>query len=231
MSNQRFIQDLALATNIIRYERDCRTKRLKLLQKSTVKEKEIITEVCSFLFAVLPQLCLPPLKEIMRNDPLFTIIQSPKLGTSKKEETPINVPLPLLALTIGFLQDWCQRSILPVLVQIVQPPIRRLFIVGTIDTPVLFDTKVTSKVQQQVITGHGTTGKEVIRHPTLFKMIGVILVGKNVHEQLSRWFQKAVDQVHQVIVILHVFKHFDRHDAVIVLDDTQCALVVRDVAL
>jgi hypothetical protein len=56
-------------------------------------------------------------------------------------------------------------------------------------------------------------------------------VGKNVHKELARGFQKAVDLVHQVIVILHVFKHFNRHDAVIVLDDTQCTLVVRDVAL
>jgi hypothetical protein len=174
---------------------------------------------------------LPSLKEIMRNDPLFTMIQSPKLGTGQKEETPVNVPLPLLALTVGFLQDWFQRSILPILVQVVQPPVRRLFIVGTIDTPVLFDTKVTSKVQQQVITGHGTTGKKVIRHPTLVKVIGVILVGKNVHKELSRWFQKTVDLVHQVVVILHVFKHFDRHDAVVALDDTQCALVVSDIAL
>jgi hypothetical protein len=44
------------------------------------------------------------------------------------------------------------------------------------------------------------------------------------------WVSKAVDQVHQVIVILHVFKHFDRHDAVIVPDDTQCS-IVSDIAL
>lgn len=174
---------------------------------------------------------LPSLKEIMRNDPLLSPIDSPQLGAGQKEETPVNVPFPLLAFTVGLLQDWFQRSILPILVQVVQPSIRRLFIVGTIDTPVLFDTKITSKVQQQVITGHGTAGKKVIRHPPLVKVISVILVGKDVHKELSRWFQKAVNQVHQVVVILHVFKHFDRHDAIIVLDDTQCALVVSDIAL
>jgi hypothetical protein len=65
----------------------------------------------------------------------------------------------------------------------------------------------------------------------LFKVVRVILVGKNVHKELARGFQKAVHLVHQVIVILHVFKHFNRHDAVIVFDDTQCALIVSDIAL
>jgi predicted solute-binding protein len=37
--------------------------------------------------------------------------------------------------------------------------------------------------------------------------------------------------VQQGLVILHVFEHFNGHDAVMVPDGIQCALVVGDVAL
>ena len=77
---------------------------------------------------------------------------------------------------------------------------------GALDAPMLFDGKIFGKIQQQIVTGHGTTGKEIVRHPALFKVIGKILVGKNVNKELATWTQESVDFFQQIVVILHVFK-------------------------
>lgn len=167
----------------------------------------------------------------MRNNPLLSIVQPPQFGTRQKEETPIDIPFSFLALTVGLLQDWCQLAILPVGIQIVQPPVGGFLIVHAAHSPMVLHGKVLGKVQEQIITGHGAPGEKVVGHPPLFKVIAKVAVRENVHKQLAPRSEKGVNLLEQVMVILHVFKHFDRHDEVIVLDDSQGALVVRDVAL
>ena len=179
----------------------------------------------------LSRLSSTSLKEIMRHDPLFTILQSPQFRTRQEEESPIDIPLVLFSDSVGFRQDGFQCTSLPGRIQIVQPPVGRFFVIGPIDTPVLHHTKVLRKVQEQIVTRHGPPGKEIIAHPALIKVITKVLVGKNVNKQLSGWFEEGMDLVQQIVVIFHVFKHFDRHDQIIVLDDCQCTLVVGNVAL
>mmetsp|Transcript_22765 Transcript_22765/g.47502 ORF Transcript_22765/g.47502 Transcript_22765/m.47502 type:complete len:366 (-) Transcript_22765:2-1099(-) len=94
----------------------------------------------------------------------------------------------------------------------------------------IFNLEMIGKVQEQVITGHGTTGKKVIGHPTLVEMIGVILMCENVDKQFAARFQESVHLFHQMVVVFHVFKHFDRHDSVIALDNVQSTLVIRHIA-
>lgn len=159
------------------------------------------------------------------------MVQSKQFRTCQEKEPPIDIPLKFIACTIGLSQYWFQTTRLPGLIEIVEPAIARLFIMCPIDSPMIFDAKVLSKVEQQVITGHGATGEKGIRHPTLVKVIDVVLVGENVHKELALRLEKAIDLLEQVIVILHVFKHFNRHDQVIATHDAQGTLVVGHVAL
>ena len=93
------------------------------------------------------------------------------------------------------------------------------------------DGKIVRKVKEQIVARHGTSGEEIIAHPTLIKVITKVLVGKNVNKQMPRRLEERVDLVQQVIVILHVLKHFDGHDQIVVPDDCQGTLVVGNVTL
>jgi hypothetical protein len=95
----------------------------------------------------------------------------------------------------------------------------------------ILNSKVLGKVEEQIITGHGPSGKEVVRHPALVKVVGKVLVGKNVHKELSVGFEEFVHLLQQIVVILHVFKHFHRHDQIVTLDYVEGALIISDVAL
>ena len=68
-----------------------------------------------------------------------------------------------------------------------------------IDAPMLCDGKILAKVQEQIVTGHGTSRKEVVTHPALFKVVAVMLVRENVDEQLTVWFQEPVSRQNSFI--------------------------------
>jgi hypothetical protein len=86
-----------------------------------------------------------------------------------------------------------------------------------VDAPVLRHGKVLGKVQEQIVTGHGTTGEKVVTHPTLIKVVRVVFMGENMHKELAAGFQKVLDLVQELLGILHVLKHFHRHDQVVAL--------------
>ena len=167
----------------------------------------------------------------MRDDPFFALVKAPQFGTRQKEQTPIDIPLSFLALAVGLCQDGFQFAATPTRIQIIQPPIRSAFVVRTIDAPVLRDAKVLGKVQQQIIAGHGTTGKEIVRHPALVKMVGVILVRKNVHKQLATRFQESFYLGQELLIILHVFEHFDSHYQIVTFYNIKGTLIVGNIAL
>lgn len=167
----------------------------------------------------------------MRYDPFLAIVISPQFGTRQKEESPIDIPFIALAFTIRFFQDWFEFSTLPMMIQIIQPSIGCAFVMCPINSPMLFTIKILSKVQQQIIRRHGTTGEEILTHPAIVKMITIVLVGKNVNKEFARWFQKAMNFVQEVLIILHVFKHFHRNDTIIVLDLVQSTLIIGHIAL
>lgn len=168
----------------------------------------------------------------MRNNPFFSRIVSPQFGTRQKEESPVNVPFSFPTGAVGRGQDGTQRSVLPVMIHGLQPRIAGFFVMRSIDAPMLQYGKVRRKVQEQIVAGHGSAAKEIVTHPAFVKVVGEILVGENVDKETSRgWFQKPVDFGQQLLIILHVLKHFDRYDQVIVFYYGQGALIVRDVAL
>ena len=90
--------------------------------------------------------------------------------------------------------------------------------------------KLFGKVNKQVVAGHGPAREEILGHPSLFELVGEILVGENVDKELAGWFEKAVDLVQQVLVVFHVLEHLDGHYPVVVLHNIEGALIVGDVA-
>ena len=129
----------------------------------------------------------------MRDDPLLSIGVAPKLGAAQEEETPVDVPFPLLALSVSLRKNWSQLARLPILVHDAEPTIAGLLIVGSVDPPMIDAGKVLGKVQEHIIAGHGTAGEEVLREPSLLEVVGVILVRKDVHKQLAGWFEEPVN--------------------------------------
>lgn len=172
-------------------------------------------------------LFLTPIKEIMRDDPLLAVGVAPKLGATQEEQAPVDVPLPLLALSVGLGKDWLELARLPVLVHDAEPTIAGLLIVGTIDPPVIDAGKVFGKVQEHVVAGHGSAGEEVLRKPSLLEVVGVILVRKDVNKELAGWLEKTMDFLEQGAVVFHVLEHLNRNNSVVVLDDIEGTLIVR----
>mmetsp|Transcript_17529 Transcript_17529/g.36038 ORF Transcript_17529/g.36038 Transcript_17529/m.36038 type:complete len:296 (-) Transcript_17529:704-1591(-) len=172
-----------------------------------------------------------PLKEVQRDDPFVSPVVAPELGTGQEEEPPVDVPLPFLPGTVGLGQDGLELAGPPALVEVVQPPVAGLFVVLSVDPPVVDDRELLGKVQQEVVAGHSTAGEKVLAHPPLFEFVAIVLVGKNVDEEFSTvGLEPAVDLVEEVLVVLHVFEHLDGHDQVVVLDDVEGTLVVGNVA-
>lgn len=101
----------------------------------------------------------------------------------------------------------------------------------SIDPPMFPNGKVLSKVQEQIVRGHGPTGKKIFTHPPLLKVVTVRFVCKNVYKEFATGFEEGMDLGQQQRVILHVFEHFHSHDQVIVSDNVERSLVVRHVAL
>lgn len=165
----------------------------------------------------------------MRDDPLLTIRVSPQLGTAQEEKAPVDIPLSLLALSVGLLENWLELTILPILIHNAEPPIAGLLIVGSIDPPVIDAGKVLGKVQEHIITGHGSTGEEVLRKPSLLEVVGVVLVGKDMNKQLTGWLEEPVNFLQQGAVVLHMLKHLNRNDTIVVLDDIEGTLVIGNV--
>jgi len=66
--------------------------------------------------------------------------------------------------------------------QQLQPSITRLFIVRSIDTPVVQAVKVFTKVEEQIVGGHGTAGKEIVGHPSVGEVVGEVFVVEDVYE-------------------------------------------------
>eukprot|EP00563_Minutocellus_polymorphus_P018462 CAMPEP_0197728744 /NCGR_PEP_ID=MMETSP1434-20131217/27969_1 /TAXON_ID=265543 /ORGANISM="Minutocellus polymorphus, Strain CCMP3303" /LENGTH=132 /DNA_ID=CAMNT_0043315255 /DNA_START=134 /DNA_END=532 /DNA_ORIENTATION=+ len=129
----------------------------------------------------------------MRNDPLLAVGVSPELGTTQEEETPVDIPLPLLALSVGLREDRSQLARLPILVHDAEPTIAGLLVVGSVDPPMIDAGKVLGKVQKHVVAGHGTAGEEVLREPSLLEVIRVVLVRKDMHKKLAGRFEEAVN--------------------------------------
>ena len=129
----------------------------------------------------------------MRDDPLLSIGVAPELGAAQEEETPVVIPLPLLALSVGLRKDRSQLARLPILIHDAEPTIAGLLVVGSVDPPMIGAGKVLGKVQEHVVAGHGTAGEEVLREPSLLEVVGVILVRKDVHKQLAGWFEEAMN--------------------------------------
>jgi len=171
----------------------------------------------------------------MRHNPLLTIAVTPQLGTGHEKETPLDIPMTRHILSVlfsvGILQNGCQLAILPRTIQHAQPTVGSVTIIGPVHHPVLENAKVLGKIQEQMIRRHGTTGKELTTHPSVFKVVGVARVRKNVDKQAARRFEKAGHLVQETLVVLHVFKHFHRHDQIIILNHIQGALVVGNIAL
>mmetsp|Transcript_26048 Transcript_26048/g.42686 ORF Transcript_26048/g.42686 Transcript_26048/m.42686 type:complete len:230 (-) Transcript_26048:289-978(-) len=170
------------------------------------------------------------LKKIKGNDPFLAIVQTPKFSTGQEKQAPVNVPFTLFSSTVRFRQHRFEFTRLPALIQICQPTVRRLFIVLTIDTIVIDDTKFIGKVQQQVITGHCPSCEKIIRHPALFELVGKVFVGKDVDKQSAVWLQKSIYFLQKKFVVLHVFEHFNSHHKIVTLYDIQSSFVIGNIA-
>mmetsp|Transcript_670 Transcript_670/g.1601 ORF Transcript_670/g.1601 Transcript_670/m.1601 type:complete len:334 (+) Transcript_670:325-1326(+) len=170
------------------------------------------------------------LEQIEGNDPFFSLVVSPQLGARQEEEPPVDVPLVFLSFAVGFGQDGLELSGLPALVEVGEPSVAGLFVVLSIDPPVVGNRELIGKVKQEVVAGHGSSREKVVAHPSLFEFVAKILVGEDVDKELSGGLEPLVDLVEEDFVVFHVLKHFDRHDQIVVLHDVESALVVGDVA-
>lgn len=148
----------------------------------------------------------PPLKQIMTHNPLLTPIHTKQFRTRQIKQPPIDVPLPSLALPIRLLQHRLQLSTPPILIHQTQPRIARLFVIGSVDSPVVRDGEMFGKVQEEVVGGHGTAGEKGVCHPSFCEMIGVMFVGKDVDEEFAGGFEEGVDFGEEYGVILHMFE-------------------------
>ena len=90
----------------------------------------------------------------------------------------------------------------------------------------VFNCKIFCKVQQQVVRWHGTTGKEVVAHPTTIKMITIIFVCKYMYKQLARWFKELMYLIEKIRIIFHMFEHFNCHYQIVVLYGIECTFCV-----
>lgn len=167
----------------------------------------------------------------MRYDPLIAIVISPEFRARQEEQTPIGVPFAFPSDSVSISQNWLQFFIFPVLVEIGQPSVGRLFVICAIDTPMLFNGKIFGKIEQQVITGHGSSSEKSFTHPAFFKMVSVIFVRKNMNKKLSVWLEKIANLIQKILVILHVLEHLDCHDQVVAFHGIQSSLIIRYVAL
>lgn len=77
----------------------------------------------------------------------------------------------------------------------------------SVHPPLLLDLQVSLEVEQQIGRRHCATSEEVRRHPSALKVVGSILVRKDVHEELATFLQCSCALCHQLFVILHVLKH------------------------
>ena len=118
----------------------------------------------------------------MRDDPFLTVGVSPQLGTTQEEKAPVDVPLSFFALSVGLRKDRLELTGLPILVHNAEPPIAGLLIVGSIDPPVIDAGEVLGKIQEHIITGHGSAGEEVLRKPSLLEVVGVVLVREDMNK-------------------------------------------------
>mmetsp|Transcript_318 Transcript_318/g.635 ORF Transcript_318/g.635 Transcript_318/m.635 type:complete len:240 (+) Transcript_318:116-835(+) len=162
----------------------------------------------------------------MAHQPFLAIIHSKQFCTRQIKQSPINIPLSSLPLSIRFLQHRPQLTTLPMLVHQGKPCIARLLVIAPIDAPMVRHRKVLAKIQQQVIGGHGPTSEECVSHPTLLKVVGVIYVGENVDKEFTRWLEEGIDFGEQDGVVLHVLEHFNANHPIIVLDITQHLLAI-----
>lgn len=85
---------------------------------------------------VLAWTILLAFEQIVRDDPFLPLLVAPQFGTSQEEQTPVDVPKFLFALAIRLCQNRLKLSILPVLVQIVEPVGERIR-VGKVMVPSL----------------------------------------------------------------------------------------------
>ncbi len=82
-----------------------------------------------------------------------------------------------------------------------------------VDRPVIDDLERVAKVEQEVVGWHRATGEEVLAHPVVvprgLKVVGEGLVHEDMDKQEAALLEPAVDVRHQLLVILHMFEHFD----------------------
>ena len=95
-----------------------------------------------------------------------------------------------------------------------QPPLAGLCVMVAVQPPLIDNAQVVLEVKQQLLIGHGPSREKVVRHPARLKVVGVRAVAKDVDKQLSLRLQPLGDAIHQLLVVLHVLKHFNAKSAV-----------------
>jgi len=108
---------------------------------------------------------LSSLKQIVRDDPLLPVVESPQFGTGQIKEPPVVVPLVLVSFPVGLRQNRCQLAVFPILIERGQPGLGGFGIVRAVDAPVVDARKILSKVEEEVVAGHGAAGEKVVAHP------------------------------------------------------------------
>lgn len=169
----------------------------------------------------------------MRYKILPATLQPPHLAASQEEEPPVVKPACFIFWTVGFCHEAAHFRFMGI--EVCQPGAQGFVIVRAVHDPVIDQRQVALVVQQQVVAGHGAAREESTSHP-IVGIIGIKLpdelpVAEEVNKKHPRWSEQVGDTCQQTLIILHVFKHFDRNHPVEihVLVKTRVMLKIRNV--
>jgi hypothetical protein len=157
-------------------------------------------------------LLLGLLEQVVRHPPGIAPIEREQLRARHVEDLPPVKPPQRFALAVRLLN--VRPDLLPLRRHLRQPGLTCLCVVLPVHPPLLLQPQVALEVEEQVGGRHRAAGEEVRRHPAAFEVVGRVLVGEDVHEELSGGFEEGGDFLQEELVVLHVFEELDAEDAV-----------------
>src|SRR5271166_6036132 len=98
------------------------------------------------------------LEQVVRNEPLGTTAIAPQFRASHKEDAPAYEPLKRLVLAINAGKQF--QQFVSMLIHVDEPRLGGLLVVLAVHHPVIADLNVVLEIEQQVVTGHLSTGEK-----------------------------------------------------------------------
>mmetsp|Transcript_21742 Transcript_21742/g.54628 ORF Transcript_21742/g.54628 Transcript_21742/m.54628 type:complete len:310 (+) Transcript_21742:116-1045(+) len=159
------------------------------------------------------------LEQVVTHEPLVALVVAEELRAREEEAPPPRGPQGLVVLAVDLLEDGPDG--LHVGVHAPQPHLERLGVVHPVDRPLVDELEGVAEVEEEVVGRHGASREKVLAHPVVvplrLEVVGEVLVAEDVDESLGARLEPLGHALEEEVIVLHVLKHLDRHDAVVLL--------------